>query len=343
MSYKLYFGVDVSKLWLDIAYYDGVDVDWKHGHIRVDNDEKGFAQLGRWLDRLGVGKGTCIFCMEYTGLYSQEFRQWLERMKIVYGMVSPRKMHRFEPDLGEDERSLDRIKTDEMDSFRIAIYCKEHSMKIRRKPSHLPSDAYFKLKRLLAERRQYVKQSTLYKQQLHDIGKYDTEASRHRKEAELASLTEKVLQTSKEMETIIREDADIRRNYDLLCSIKGIGLVVAAETIVLTENFTSITNPRRYACYVGIAPGRKESGVSIQGGDHVGRKGFTQAKADLSMAALHAIHYDKGIRAYWLRRKTEGKHSGVVLNAVKFKIVLRMFAVIRRRKPYVEMEEYGKK
>ena len=54
MSYKLYFGVDVSKLWLDIAYYDGVDVDWKHGHIRVDNDEKGFAQLGRWLDRLGT-------------------------------------------------------------------------------------------------------------------------------------------------------------------------------------------------------------------------------------------------------------------------------------------------
>ena len=206
-----------------------------------------------------------------------------------------------------------------------------------------PSDAYFKLKRLLAERRQYVKQSTLYKQQLHDIGKYDTEASRHRKEAELASLTENALQTSKEMEAIIREDADIRKNYGLLCSIKGIGLIVAAETIVLTENFTSITNPRRYACYVGIAPGRKESGVSIQGGDHVGRKGFTQAKADLSMAALHAIRFDKGIRAYWLRRKAEGKHSGVVLNAVKFKIVLRMFAVIRRQKPYVEMEEYGKK
>ena len=139
------------------------------------------------------------------------------------------------------------------------------------------------------------------------------------------------------------EDADIKRSYDLLCSIRGIGLVVAAETIVLTENFTSITNPRRYACYVGIAPGRKESGVSIQGGDHVGRKGFTQAKADLSMVALQGIRCDKGIRAYWLRRKAEGKHSGVVLNAVKFKIVLRMFAVIRRQKPYVEMEEYGKK
>lgn len=343
MSNKLYFGVDVSKHWLDIAYYDGVAVDWKHGHIRVDNNEKGFSLLGRWLEKLDVGQGSCMFCMEYTGLYCQDFRQWLERRRIVYGMVSPRRMHRFEPDLGEDERALDRIKTDEMDSFRIAIYCKEHSMKIRRKPSRLPSDAYFKLKRLLAERRQYVKQSALYKQQLHDIGRYDTEGSRHRKESELASLTGKALQTGTEMESVIREDADIRRNYDLLCSIKGIGLVVAAETIVLTENFTSITNPRRYACYIGIAPGRKESGVSIQGGDHVSRKGFTQAKADLSMAALQGIRHDKGIRAYWLRRKAEGKHSGVVLNAVKFKIVLRMFAVIRRQKPYVEMEEYGKK
>lgn len=51
MSYKLYFGVDVSKLWLDIAYYDGVDVDWKHGHIRVDNDEKGSPSWeGGWTD-----------------------------------------------------------------------------------------------------------------------------------------------------------------------------------------------------------------------------------------------------------------------------------------------------
>ena len=240
MSYKLYFGVDVSKHWLDIAYYDGEDVDWQHGHIRVDNDEKGFKELGKWLTRLGVGKGTAIFCMEYTGLYCQEFRQWLERQGIVYGMVVPRKMHRFEPDLGAGERALDRVKTDEMDSFRIAIYCKEHAMKIRRKPSRLPSPAYFKLKRLMAERRQYVKQSMLYKQQLHDIGIYDSDSSRCRKQSELDNLTEKVRQTMAEMQTVISEDERIRRNYDLLLSIKGIGPVVAVDTIVLTENFTAI-------------------------------------------------------------------------------------------------------
>lgn len=119
--------------------------------------------------------------------------------------------------------------------------------------------------------------------------------------------------------------------------------MVAVETIILTENFTSITNPRKYACYIGIAPAKKESGVSVRGGEHISRKGFTQAKADLSQISLVAIRYDPGIRTYWERKKAEGKHSGVVLNAVKFKLILRMFAVIKRQKPYIEMQAYTNK
>jgi transposase len=342
MERELYIGVDVSKNWLDLAYYDGVVVDWKHGHIRVDNKESGYIQIDRWLKKLGVNRERVLFCMEHTGLYCQDFRLWLERNGYVYGMVQPRKMHRFEPDLGENERALDRIKTDEMDSFRIAMYCEKHCRKIRASPSRLPGEAYFRLKRLMAERKQYTRQSVLYKQHLHDISVYDTEGSRERKKAGLGLLTEQIRQTDAEIQRIIESDPALSRNYGLLCSIKGVGLVVAVETIVLTENFTSITNPRKYACYIGIAPAKKESGVSVRGGEHVSRKGFTQAKADLSMICLVAIRLDPGIRAYWQRKKAEGKHSGIVLNAVKFKLVLRMFAVIRRQKPYVEIEGYRK-
>ncbi len=340
MKRELYIGVDVSKNWLDLAYYDGAEVDWKHGHIRVDNKESGYIQIDRWLKKLGVDRDCVLFCMEHTGLYCQDFRLWLERKGYVYGMVQPRKMHRFEPDLGENERALDRIKTDEMDSFRIAMYCEKHCRKINASPSKLPGETYFKLKRLMAERKQYTRQSVLYKQHLHDISVYDTEGSRERKKAGLGLLTEQIRKTDAEIQRIIESDPALSRNYDLLCSIKGVGLVVAVETIVLTENFTSITNPRKYACYIGIAPAKRESGVSVRGGEHVSRKGFTQAKADLSLISLVAVRLDPGIRAYWQRKKAEGKHSGVVLNAVKFKIVLRMFAVIKRQKPYVEIDAY---
>lgn len=125
-------------------------------------------------------------------------------------------------------------------------------------------------------------------------------------------------------------------------SIKGIGLVVAVETIVLTENFTSISNPRKYACYIGIAPARKESGISVKGGEHVSRKGFTQAKADLSIVCLVSIKWDPNIKAYWERKKSEGKCTGIVLNAIKFKLVLRMFAVIKRQQPYVIIDGHKK-
>ena len=73
MKREFYIGVDVSKNWLDLAYYDGVVVDWKQGHIRVDNKESGYSQIGRWLKKLGVDRESVLFCMEHTGLYSQDF------------------------------------------------------------------------------------------------------------------------------------------------------------------------------------------------------------------------------------------------------------------------------
>lgn len=169
-------------------------------------------------------------------------------------MVEPRKMNRFEPDLDDGLRSLDRIKTDELDSFRIAIYCEQNHRKILRNPSKLPPPVYFKLKRLLAERKQTVKQSVLYKQQLHDICAYDTDLSVERKNGQLKTLNDALKGIDNEIDMYIKEDADINKNFSLLTSIPGIGRVVALETIVLTENFMAIDNPRKYACYIGVAP-----------------------------------------------------------------------------------------
>lgn len=341
MDKELYIGVDVSKRTLDLAYYDGETVDWKNGHIKVTNDGAGFCKILQWLNRIGRGRDEVLFCMEYTGLYSHDFRLWLEKEEIVYGMVEPRKMHRFEPDLDGGQRSLDRIKTDEMDAFRIAIYCEQNHRKILRTPSKLPSDVYFRLKRLFAERKQYTKQSMLYKTQLHDICVHDTELSVHRKEGQLESLKDALKATDKEIDSYLSMDEAISRNYELLTSIIGIGRIVALETIILTENFTTISNPRKYACYIGIAPFKKESGDTVRKATRVSKKGFSQAKADLSVAALAAVRSDSSIRKYWTRKKAE-KNTGIVLNAIKFKLVLRMFAVVKRGTPFVEMDTYSK-
>ena len=339
MEEKLYSGVDVSQRTLDLAYYDGDTVDWKNGHIRVSNDSKGFKEIDKWLKKLKLKHDEILLTMEYTGLYSQNFRLWLEQSGIHYYMVNPRKMHRFEPDLDDGARALDRVKTDEMDSFRIAIYCEQNRKMIKRNPSHLPAESYFKLKRLIAERKQYVKQSVLYKQQLHDISIYDTEPSQERKREQLGHIQTAIDNLDHEIDLIVADDPAIKKNYDLLRSVTAIGRVIALETIILTENFTAIDNPRKYACFIGIAPFKKESGDTVRGATRVSAKGFSQAKADLSIAVLSAIRNDPNIKAYWQRKRAE-KKGGIVLNAIKFKLVLRMFAVIKRQTPFVNMDTY---
>jgi transposase len=328
-------GVDVSKNTLDVALFRG-KIDWNEGHVKVSNNESGYKELRKWLRLKNAEKKRLRICMESTGLYTHDFRSWLEKENIIYYVVDPKLMHHFAPP--QSIKGIRQTKNDKADAFRIAIYCSlfHDSME----SSKLPSAAYFKLKRLLAERRQYVKQSVLYRQQLSDISIYDSVGSRIRKKNEVENLRDNIKQTDAEMKAIIDTDPEIRRNYELLISIVGVGLVVAVTTIVLTENFTTFTNPRKYASYIAIAPFPHESGISIRGATRVSKQGFRQAKADLSISVLSAITFDPDIKEYWQRKKAEGKHTGCVLNAIKFKIVLRMFAVVKRGKPYVNTKGY---
>lgn len=328
-------GVDVSKNTLDVALFRG-KIDWNEGHVKVSNNESGYKELRKWLRLKNAEKKRLRICMESTGLYTHDFRSWLEKENIIYYVVDPKLMHHFAPP--QSIKGIRQTKNDKADAFRIAIYCSLFHDNME--PSKLPSAAYFKLKRLLAERRQYVKQSVLYRQQLSDISIYDSVGSRIRKKNEVENLRDNIKQTDAEMKAIIDTDPEIRRNYELLISIVGVGLVVAVTTIVLTENFTTFTNPRKYASYIAIAPFPHESGTSIRGATRVSKQGFRQAKADLSISVLSAITFDPDIKEYWQRKKAEGKHTGCVLNAIKFKIVLRMFAVVKRGKPYVNTKGY---
>ena len=63
-------------------------------------------------------------------------------------------------------------------------------------------------------------------------------------------------------------------------------------------------------------------------------------KADLSQAAKAAISFDPSLRDYYERKRAEGKSYGCVLNAVKFKLITRAFAVIKREAPYVNFMRY---
>ena len=134
---------------------------------------------------------------------------------------------------------------------------------------------------------------------------------------------------------LIKSNESMYFNYRIIISIKGIGPVNGWMTIAYTENFTSFPDARHYAVYVGVIPFEHTSGTSIKGRRRTSNLAQKELKQELNQAAKTAIQHDPEIREY-AERIMKRKEYGLVLNNVKFKLILRMFSLVKRGEMYVE-------
>ena len=155
--------------------------------------------------------------------------------------------------------------------------------------------------------------------------------------AELEDITAKIKHIEKEISEIMSANVSVSANYSLIQSIVGIGQINAATIIVMTENFTKFDNPRKFACYCGVAPFEYTSGTSIQGKTRTSKLAAKDLKALLTRAAITAMIHDPQIKSYYARKVAEGKHKASVINAIRAKIIYRCFAVVKRQIPYVKL------
>ena len=326
MYFSQFIGVDISKDTLDAAVYPAKDK--KMDFLHFDNTQKGLMLMMSWLKRRGIKASEMVICAEHTGVYTNPLIAFADKKGLALSLNSPLDIKR--------SMGIARGKNDAVDAGRIAEYA--HSHKDKLKLYEKPSDVIKKLQYLLTERRQYMRQRTALINLDCAMGKYGTPETRSRNESALHHCEKLVKKVEDQMLSLIHSDPDVQRNYDLVSSVKGIGLVNAINTIVYTNNFKSFETPRQYACYIGVAPFDHTSGISVKGRTQVSKICRTQQKAELSMAARSAIVSDPGLRKYYLRKMEEKggakEAHGVVLNAVKFKIILRMFAVVRSGEPY---------
>lgn len=326
MHFNYYLGVDVSKETLDAVIYPGKDR--KADFLHISNDYNGLNEMVRWLKTRKIMTDELLICAEHTGIYTNNLISFTDKKSIALCLESPLAIKKS---LG-----ITRGKNDVVDASRIAEYAYTYREKL--KLYQKPSETIIQLQHLLTERRQYVKQRTSLLAIKSELGKYDTAKSKARRDATTRRLQKVVEEIETQMRSIITEDPSVKQNYDLVSSVMGIGLINAVSTIVYTRNFHSFDTPRQYACYIGVAPFDNTSGTSIKGQTRVSPLCRSQQKAELSMAARSAIMNDPWIKKYYQRKMKEkgGARNmhGLVLNAVKFKLIMRMFAVVKSGKPY---------
>lgn len=322
-----FVGCDVSKETLDFAIHERGKDYRQFKHIRVENSIDGFRKMRKWLRESGIKVTDVVIAMEHTGIYSAALTEWCFGKKIAFVMLHPRDV--------KNACSRGRDKTDKVDSQFIADYV--YTMREKLSPSNPEPAIIRKLRQLCNERKIAIRTRTAY---LNIIKTLTDKASIKRTEDFIKTLNKQIKTIEKAMVSTVESDPEVSKNYNLVCSVPGIGMINAVATIVATSNFTRFQNARQYAKFSCISPMSFTSGTSVKGGDHVSRVGHGELKALLTEAAKSTIVHDSGIKAYYNRKREQGKSFGCVLNAVKFKLICRMFAVVKRQTPYVNTEKF---
>ena len=213
------------------------------------------------------------------------------------------------------------------------------------KAYQLPSDALLKLKSLLNLREKMVRQKAGYQASIKEMKRLFPEKNNpvwfKFQRRILKELKEQIKKMESEMKQVIQEDDQLKKLYKLVTSVKGVGLIIGTSFLVYTNGFTAFNNWRAFASYSGTAPFSYQSGTSIKGRNKVSHLANKKMKTLLSNAASTCIQHSPEMRLYYERRLKEGKSTMSTQNIIRNKINARVFAVVNRGTPYVDIIKYA--
>lgn len=316
---KIVIGIDVSKLTLDICIQE-------NGVNRFDtiaNTEKAIKSfLKQFVKRQNI-----LIGMENTGRFNILLYNVLIQHSFAVYVINPLHLKK--------SMGLVRGKNDKIDSERIAVFLLKNYMDLQQwKPN---SKVIEKIKLLNAERKHRVKiRAGLLAQKQDELFlKSIVDKAVLRLNTKLIDvLTKQINEIEDRMYQLICNDEQLYNHYKRIQSIPGVGKVLAFNMLIKTDGFTTINTPRQMACYAGIAPFDFQSGTSIRRKPKVSSMADKDLKKLLHLAAMSAIRLDNDLAIYYHRKVEEGKNKMSVLNAVRNKIIHRIYALIKNQNIY---------
>ena len=326
MNYQWFIGIDIAKLSLDITILHGSE---QKSYLKIENSDtaiKKFLHDLKAKEKLSLQ--TCLFCMEHTGIYNNAILKIMEEQKLSLCLESSLQI--------KQSLGLQRGKNDQIDSYRIALYSyKNREFLTLWQPER---SVLKQLRRLNTLRERLVSAKLQLQVSVKEEKKFVCKQTAKQIDAcckrSINALQEDILKTQKAIQTIIESDELLNRLFQIIESIPGVGKVTATEIVLNTGEFKRIHNARKYACYAGVAPFEHSSGTSIRGRTRVSKKANMRAKSLLHMSALTASRYCKDLKQYYDRKVEEGKSKMNVLNAIKNKIIHRIFSCVQHDRLY---------
>jgi transposase len=332
-KFRTFVGIDISKKTFDAAIYvEGKNVVALHQAF--EQTETGYVNFLTWLQDKSLLLEETLFCMEHTGIYISGLLHFLHTSGLSVWVEMPLRIKK--------SMGLQRGGNDKVASIGIAQYAYRYQDAVK---LYSPTDkAIEELQHLTAQRSRLVSAITQLEVPLKEMAEcgdmYMAKDLLKLQQQAINGLQKSLSKIEAAITKHIKADSDIKNKIERVTSIKGIGQQTAINMYVYTKGFTAFENAKQLACYCGVAPFTKSSGTSVRFKTSVSPFANKNLKKLLHLCAMAAIQWNDELKQYYERKVAEGKNKMSVINAVRNKLVHRIFAVLRDDRVYVENYVY---
>lgn len=332
MKFSYYLGVDMSKEWFHFDLIDSDQTSLWSGQVdnTVEAIKSFLTQLGELLEAQDFSH--TILCVEHTGIYTNLLvKQWLG-MGAPLSLVDATQVSR---QLVGTRGWLD--KTDALDAARLAQYAWRFNDQLL---LFEPTPKTIKLLRALQRQRdRLLKAIQILVPTVEELAAFDQDLAQvlnTAQQASIKSLKEDLAQLEEQMKQLIQQDEKLNNAFQLICSVEGIGPVTARELLIATEGFQKFKphQAKSFARYAGVIPHKRQSGKRVKKKDRIARKANMKIKELLTLGAQALMNSKQELGLYYRRKRQEGKDHYCVINAMRNKMILRAFAVVRNNAMY---------
>jgi transposase len=299
----VYVGVDVCKDWLDVYLYP---IGQK---LRVSNTPQGLKALKRRLAELPVE----LIVMEATAKFHRQAHRTLHAAGFAVAVVNPLRARLFAEAVGQ------LAKTDRLDARVLAL------MGQTLEPSALaPAPEALEALQELARARAAAKaEETALSNRRGASQTAFLKAELGRRLKVLAGHIERL---EAEIERRIGADPALKRRYDIVVTIPGVG-PVAAVALVIGLPELGACSAKAAALLAGLAPLARDSGAKA-GERHIwGGRAFV--RTGLYFAAVAAARCNPQLRDDYKRLRDAGKKAKVAITAIMRKLVVLANVLIK--------------
>jgi len=335
VSVIFHLGVDVSKSSLAVALIDQQDkIVWSNKSI--PNTPNGFKKLAEQALKHAVKKGgeqdvAIALGLESTGVYGERlvyfFHEYDQESRFVPYVLNPMAVRSYA------KACMEANKNDPTDARVIASFLAVAIAKGNATPWAPPSEEERILRALSRRREELVHLLTSEKNRREKLNHMANPADEVVKSVgELIQYLETAIEAiESDINDHIDVHPDLKQNDELLRSIPGAGEVTSAAILGEAGDLSRFEGVKQFTSFVGIAPVEYSSGSSVSRHTRISKRGNTQIRHYLYMAAMIAVRVNPVIREFYKRLLERSKGKKVALVACMRKLLHLIWGVLKNQ------------